>query len=56
MWTDRQWRERRIGMREIMWSWAIALLIVLGVAAWDGVRTLVSEPGLQVIAGAHVDR
>jgi hypothetical protein len=48
MWTDRQWRDRRIGMREILWSWAIVGLIALGVAAWDSFQALVAEPELPV--------
>jgi hypothetical protein len=43
MWTERQWRERRIGVREILWSWTIVAAIALGVAAWDGVRALLPE-------------
>lgn len=48
MWTDRQWRDRRIGMREILWSWTIVALIALGVAAWDGVQALLPELELQL--------
>ncbi|MGH6928156.1 MAG: hypothetical protein ACREEV_07555 [Dongiaceae bacterium] len=58
MWTDRQWRDRRIGMREILWSWAIAGAIALGVAAWDGFQALVAEPDLrpgQTVARAPID-
>jgi hypothetical protein len=40
MWTDRQWRDRRIGMREILWSWAIVVAIALGAAAWDAIQAL----------------
>jgi hypothetical protein len=43
MWTERQWRDRRIGTREILWSWTIVALIALGVAAWDGVRAILPE-------------
>lgn len=40
MWNERQWRERRIGTGEIVWSWAIVALIVIALAAWAGVETL----------------
>jgi hypothetical protein len=43
MWTERQWRDRRIGVREILWSWAIVALFALGVAAWDGIQALLPE-------------
>ncbi len=42
MWTDRQWRDRRIGMREILWSWAIVGAIVLGAATWDAIQALMA--------------
>ena len=50
MWTDRQWRDRRIGLREILWSWTIVALIALGVATWDVIQAL--APGLDVQAAA----
>jgi cell division protein FtsB len=43
MWNDRQCRERRIGAREILWSWAIVALILLGFAAWTGIESILSE-------------
>jgi hypothetical protein len=39
MWNERQWRERRIGTGEIVWSWVIVALIVIALAAWAGVET-----------------
>ena len=40
MWNERQWRERRIGTGEIVWSWVIVALIVIALAAWAGAETL----------------
>ena len=37
MWNERQWRERRIGTGEIVWSWVIVAVIVMALAAWAGV-------------------
>ena len=57
MWTERQWRDRRIGVREILCSWTIVALIVLGVAAWGGIHALLTEVdvlGEQTIT--HTDR
>jgi hypothetical protein len=52
MWTDRQWRDRRIGAREILWSWAIVASILLSLAAWSAVRALVLDAAMLVVAGA----
>jgi hypothetical protein len=43
MWTERQCRDRRIGMREIFWSWAIVALIVMALAAWSGYQALTAH-------------
>jgi hypothetical protein len=40
MWNERQWRERRIGTGEIVWSWMVVAVIVIALAAWAGVETL----------------
>jgi len=48
MWTERQWRDRRIGRREIFWSWAIVALILLGLAAGSGFRALTTDPTARV--------
>jgi len=42
MWSERQWRDRRIGIREILGIWAIVALIVLALVAWAGVQALVA--------------
>jgi hypothetical protein len=44
MWNERQWRDRRIGIGEILGSWAIIALIVLSLAAWAGVQALLADP------------
>lgn len=57
MWTDRECRGRRIGIREILSSWAIVALIVLGIVAWDGIQAFMLEPQLQVAQiSARADR
>ncbi len=48
MWNERQWRDRRIGIREILGSWAIVALIVLSLAAWAGVQALVADSAAPV--------
>jgi hypothetical protein len=48
MWNERQWRDRRIGLREIVSSWAIVALIVVSLAAWAGVRALMPDPAAPV--------
>jgi hypothetical protein len=50
MWNERQWRERRIGVGEIAWTWAIVALIVIALAAWAGVEALM--PAAPMPAGA----
>ncbi len=42
MWSERQWRDRRIGIREILGTWAIVALIVLSLVAWAGVQALIA--------------
>jgi len=42
MWSERQWRDRRIGIREILGIWAIVALIVLSLVAWAGVQALIA--------------
>ena len=42
MWSERQWRDRRIGIREILGIWAIVALIVLALVAWAGVQALIA--------------
>ena len=57
MWTERQWRDRRIGVREIFWSWTIVAVIALGVVAWDGIRALLPAPSVpDVQTSLRVDR
>jgi hypothetical protein len=43
MWNERQWRDRRIGLLDIVSSWAVVALIVAGLAAWAGVEALFTE-------------
>lgn len=43
MWNERQWRERRIGLPDIVSSWAIVALIVTALASWAGVDALLAE-------------
>jgi hypothetical protein len=53
MWNERQWRDRRIGLREILSSWAIVALIVVSLAAWAGVQALMSDSATPVAAHAN---
>jgi hypothetical protein len=48
MWTERQWRDRRIGNRDVLWSWAIVALIVVSLAAWAGVEALLTNSATPV--------
>jgi len=50
MWSERQWRDRRIGIREILGTWAIVALIVLSLVAWAGVQALVAVSEAPVAA------
>jgi hypothetical protein len=43
MWNERQWRDRRIGVRDILWSWAIVAVIVVSLLAWAGVQAFLSD-------------
>jgi len=52
MWNERQWRDQRIGTREIFWSWAIVGLIVLSLAAWAGVEALMPDAAAPVVERA----
>jgi hypothetical protein len=52
MWNERQWRERRIGTGEIVWSWVIVALIVIALAAWAGVEALVPASQAPIAARA----
>jgi hypothetical protein len=52
MWNERQWRDRRIGPREIVSSWAIVVLIVVSLVAWAGVQALLSDSAAPVAAHA----
>lgn len=45
MWNERQWRDRRIGIAEILSSWAIIALIIVSLAAWAGVEALMPNTG-----------
>ena len=54
MWTDRQWRDRCIGAREIFWSWVIVASILLGLAAWSGVRALVLDAAMPLMTAADI--
>ncbi len=48
MWNERQWRDRRIGIREILGSWTIVALIVLSLVAWAGVQALIANSAVPV--------
>jgi hypothetical protein len=48
MWTERQWRDRRIGNSDVLWSWAIVGLIVVSLAAWAGVEALLTTSATPV--------
>jgi hypothetical protein len=50
MWTERQWRDRRIGNSDVLWSWAIVGLIVVSLAAWAGVEALLTTSPTPVVA------
>jgi len=50
MWNERQWRDRRIGIAEILGSWAIVALIVVSLTAWAGVDALMRETAAPVAA------
>ena len=52
MWNERQWRDRRIGLREIVSSWVIVALIVVCLAAWAGVRAFMPDSAAPVIEHA----
>lgn len=43
MWNERQWRDKRIGLREILSSWAIVALIVVSLVAWAGVQAFMPD-------------
>jgi len=43
MWNERQWRERRIGLADIVSSWAIVAVIIAALATWAGVDALLPE-------------
>ncbi len=43
MWNERQWRDRRIGVREILSSWVIIVVIAVSLIAWAGVQALMSD-------------
>jgi len=44
MWNERECGDRRIGSREILWSWVIVALIIISLAAWAGVEALMPDP------------
>jgi hypothetical protein len=48
MWNELQWRDRRIGIREILGSWAIVALIVFSLVAWAGVQALMRDSAAPV--------
>lgn len=48
MWNERQWRDRRIGLREIVSSWVIVALIIVSLVAWAGVQALMSDSAAPV--------
>jgi hypothetical protein len=52
MWTERQWRDRCISNREVVWSWVIVALIVVSLAAWAGVESLMTSSAAPVIVRA----
>jgi len=52
MWNERQWRERRIGSGEIVWSWVIVALIVIPLAAWAAVEAFTRDVPMPVAAQA----
>jgi hypothetical protein len=53
MWNERQWRERRIGLPEIAWSWVIVALIIVSLAAWAGVETFMADSAAPVSEGTR---
>jgi len=52
MWNERQWRERCIGIREILSSWAIVVLILVSLAAWAGFQALMADSAPPAVAHA----
>ena len=50
MWNERECGDRRIGSREILWSWAIVALIVISLAAWAGVEAIVPDSAAPIAA------
>lgn len=54
MWNERQWRERRIGSGEIVWSWVIVALIVIPLAAWAAIEAFPRDAPMPV--ATHVSR
>ena len=52
MWNERHWRGRRIGIAEILWSWAIVAMIIISLVAWAGVEALMPNAGAPVAVRA----
>ena len=53
MWNERQWRDRRIGLREIVSSWAIVALIIVPLVAWAGIQALMPDSAAPVATHAN---
>jgi len=50
MWDDKECRERRITIADILSSWAIVAAILLGMAAWSGLQLLMTDRSAPIVA------
>ncbi|MCI0429005.1 MAG: hypothetical protein L0210_00475 [Rhodospirillales bacterium] len=51
MWDNKECRENRITIADILSSWAIIAAILLGMAAWWGVQLLMTDSSAPIEAG-----
>ena len=51
MWDNKECRERRITIADIVSSWALVAAILLGMAAWSGVELLMIDRSAPIVAG-----
>lgn len=50
MWDNKECRERRITIADILSSWAIVAAILAGMAAWSGLQLLMTDKSAPVVA------
>jgi len=51
MWDENECEDRRLGVADILSSWGIAAAILVGAAAWTGLRLLVAVATAPIGAG-----